>query len=124
MRSALAPRVLGGVTAAYGAFTLMRPQSLVRAAGLQPVDLPESSFVGNVARAIGARDLVSGIAMVLAPPGRPLQLALAARVASDLGDAIGFGLAAPPRSKFKVVAIAIGWGVLCASTLRTARHTQ
>jgi hypothetical protein len=124
MHSALAPRVLGCLTAAYGAYTLMRPQSLVRAAGLQQVDRPESPFVGTVARAIGARDLVSGTAMVLASPGRPLQLALAARVACDLGDAIGFGLAAPPRSKLKVMAVAIGWGVLCASVLPAARRTQ
>jgi hypothetical protein len=124
MQSALAPRVLGGLTAAYGAYTLMRPQSLVRAVGLQRVEGPESPFVGNVARAIGARDLVSGAAMVLASPGRPLQLAIGARVACDLGDAIGFGLAAPPRSKLKVVAVAIGWGVLCASVLPAARRWQ
>jgi hypothetical protein len=124
MPSALAPRLLGGLTAAYGAYTLVRPQSLVRAVGLQRVDQPESAFVGKVARAIGARDLVSGAAMVLASPGRPLQLALAARVVCDLGDAIGFGLAAPPRSKIKVVAIAIGWGALCASVLPTAGRRQ
>ena len=122
MRSAIAPRVLGGLTAAYGVYTLMRPQSLVRAAGLQPIDQPESPLLHNVARGIGARDLVSGAAMVLASPGRPLRLALASRVACDLGDAVGFGLAAPPRSRIKVVAVAIGWSVLCASTLPAARR--
>ncbi len=124
MRSAIVPRVLGGLTAAYGAYTLARPQSLVRAAGLQPPEEPGSPLVGNVARAIGARDLASGAAMVLASPGRHLQLAIAARVACDLGDAVGFGLAVPPRSKVKVIAVAIGWGALCASSFPAAGRTR
>ncbi|MGZ4671838.1 MAG: hypothetical protein ACXV8K_04150 [Ilumatobacteraceae bacterium] len=124
MRSAIVPRVLGGLTAMYGAYTLARPQSLIRAAGLQPLDEPESPLNRKVALGIGARDLASGAAMVLASPRRPLQMAIAARVACDLGDAVGFGLAVPPRSKGKVIAVAIGWGVLCASAFPAAGRTR
>ena len=124
MRSALVPRVLGGLTAAYGAYTLARPTSLARATGLQPPDEPASPRVRNVARAIGARDLASGAAMVLASAGCPLQVATAVRVACDLGDAVGFGLAVPPRFKGRVVAIAIGWGALCASAFPAAGHAR
>ncbi|MGZ4792928.1 MAG: hypothetical protein ACXWBO_13775 [Ilumatobacteraceae bacterium] len=87
MRSAIVPRVLGGLTAMYGAYTLARPQSLVRAAGLQSPEEPES-------------------------------------VACDLGDAVGFGLAVPPRTKGKVIAVAIGWGMLCASAFPAAGRTR
>ena len=117
MRSAMLPRVLGALTAAYGAYTLVRPQSLARAAGLLQ-DRPASPATRNLGWAIGARDLVSGASMVLAPPGAPLRAAVVARVACDAGDAIGFGLAVPRSSRVKVIAVAAGWGLICAAALR------
>ena len=115
MRSTLVPRALGALTAAYGAYTLVRPHSLSRAAGLLTPDRPASRATRNLGRAIGARDLVSGAAMMLAPPGPALRAAFAFRVASDAGDAIGFGVLVPRSSRAKVIAVASGWGLICAS---------
>ena len=53
--------------------------------------------------------------MMLAPPGAALRTALAVRVACDAGDAIGFGVAVPPSSRAKVIAVAAGWGLICAA---------
>jgi hypothetical protein len=115
MRSTLVPRVLGALTAAYGAYTLARPHSLARLAGLSTPERPASRATRNLGVAIGARDLVSGAAMMLAPQGPALRAALAVRVACDAGDAIGFGVAVPPSSRAKVIAVAAGWGVICAA---------
>lgn len=120
MRSILVPRALGALTAAYGAFTLMRPHSLARTAGLLTPDRPASRATRNLGWAIGARDLISGGAMMLAPPGAPLRAALAARVACDAGDAVGFGVSVPPSSRAKVIAVAAGWGLICAAAFPAA----
>jgi hypothetical protein len=120
MRSVLFPRVLGVLTAGYGAFTLARPQSLARVAGLVTPDRPASHGTRNLGRAIGARDLLSGAALILAPPGTALRAALAVRVACDAGDAFGFGVAVPPSSRAKVIAIAAGWGLICMSAFPAA----
>jgi hypothetical protein len=119
MRSAPIPRLLGALTAAYGAYTLARPHSLARAAGLVTPDRPPSRATRNLGWAIGARDLVSGAAMMLAPRGSALQAALAVRVACDAGDAIGFGVAVPQQSRAKVIAVATGWGLICAAAFPT-----
>ena len=116
------PRILGGLTAAYGAYTLGRPDSLMGAAGLLTDDLAQSHRRRRMARAIGARDLVSGVSMVLAPLGAPLRAAIVARVACDLGDAVGFGITVPRRSRVKVVAVAGGWGLLCAASFSAAER--
>ncbi len=120
MRSAMVPRALGALTAAYGIYTLVRPHSLARMAGLLSVDRPPSPATRNLGWAIGARDLVSGAAMMLAAPGAPLQTALAVRVACDAGDAIGFGVSVPRSSRAKVIAVAAGWGLICASAFPAA----
>jgi hypothetical protein len=52
---------------------------------------------------------------MLAPAGAALRTALAVRVACDAGDAIGFGVAVPRSSRAKVIAVAAGWGLICAS---------
>ena len=114
------PRVLGWLTLGYGAYTLARPQSLVHAAGLEPGPGPISRRGRLLGMAVGARDLVSGLAMVAAAPGTPLRVAVSARVACDLGDVIGLGGAVPPRYRTKVVAAAGGWGLLCAASYPAA----
>jgi hypothetical protein len=120
MRSVFVPRVLGLLTAGYGAFTLARPQSLARVAGLVTPERPASDATRNLGWAIGTRDLVSGAAMIFAPPGTALRGALAVRVACDAGDAIGFGIAVPRSSRVKVIAVAAGWGLICASAFPAA----
>ena len=115
MRSTLVPRALGALTAAYGAYTVVRPQSLARTAGLLTQDRPASRATRNLGWGIGTRDLISGGAMMPAPPGAPLRAALDARVACDAGDAIGFGVSVPPSSRAKVIAVAAGWGLICAA---------
>lgn len=118
------PRVLGMLTAGYGLFTLSRPASLVHAAGLEAQERPVTRTGQALGRVVGVRDLLSGLAMVIAQPGTPMQTAVAARVAFDVGDLIGFGLAAPPRSRAKVVAVTTGWALLCASSWPAAGEPQ
>lgn len=121
MNAAAYPRMLGLLTLGYGAYTLTKPRSLVHAAGLEPRDQPLSRSGRTLGMAIGARDVLCGAAMVLARPGGPLQSAVIARVACDLSDVIGFGLAVRPEARPKVVAIAGGWGALCATALPAAK---
>ena len=120
MRAQLLPRVLGLLTLGYGAYTAARPESLVRAAGLtdESPSCPSGRVLGTV---IG--DAVAPVAAQqhVAPAGAPLQAAIVARVACDLSDMAGFGLAGPPRTRAKVAGIAAGWGLLCASSFTAAR---
>jgi hypothetical protein len=121
VRQTLIPRALGFATLAYGVYTLARPQSLVRAAGLEEPDAPVISPAGRVlGGVIGARDLLSGAAMLTAPAGGPLVAAVAARAACDVSDVIGFGIATPRASRAKVIAVAGSWGLLCASSILAA----
>lgn len=123
MRSAMFPRILGGLTAAYGVYTLVRPQSLARVAGVVPGNPRAARNARSIGWAIGGRDLVSGVSMMLAAPGVPLRAAVAARVACDFGDAVGFGLWASPRARVKVISVAAGWGLLCAASYSAAGGT-
>jgi hypothetical protein len=110
------PRLLGALTLAYGAAVAARPRVLTGPAGLETAARP-SPRARRIARAVGMRDVVSGAAMVLAPAGRPLQRAVAVRVACDLADVVGFGLGSPgARNKAKAMGAAAGWALLCASS--------
>jgi hypothetical protein len=117
------PRALGVLTLAYGAYTLIRPQSLVRAADLDAVDQGPSAPGQTLGRLIGMRDVLSGVAMTLSPSGTPLQAAVAARVACDASDVVAFGLSVPPRSRVKVIAVAAAWGLVCAASYPAAGQT-
>ena len=65
------------------------------------------SAVALLSVTVGIRDMVSGIAIVLAPAGGALLAVLGARVA--------FGRLLPTRSaRRKVAAIAVGWGAISA----------
>lgn len=116
----LYPRTLGLLTLGYGIFTATRPDSLLAVAGLEPRDAVPSSSGRALGTLVGARDTLSGLAMLLAPAGPSLQAAVLARVACDASDVVGFGVGVPAGSKAKVVAVAAGWGLLCATSLRAA----
>ncbi len=122
------PRTLGVLTAVYGLSTLVRPAIFAKPAGLMSTaeeagDEPPTP-VGILVRAVGVRDLANGMAMVAAPAGPALQLAAAARVASDLGDAIVFALSPndDPAARRKAMAVGVGWGALNVVGLVAARR--
>ena len=62
-------------------------------------------------------------AIVAAPSGGPLLVALSARVAFDVGDAVVFGSLLPtPGARRKVAAVALGWGCVSALSMIWARR--
>ena len=110
-------RVLGAATAAYSATIIAAPGVLAKPCGLTTREGGVTAAVRTLIAGIGARDAAIGLAMLLAPEGKPLQVALAARVASDAADAIVFGTTLPDRSaRKKVAAFAAGWAALCAAS--------
>ncbi|KDN22603.1 hypothetical protein [Amycolatopsis rifamycinica] len=110
-------RVLGAATAAYSATIIAAPKVLAKPCGLVSPGGEVAKEVRTLIGGIGARDAAIGLAMVFAPPGRPLQTALAARVASDAADALVFGTGLPERSARKKVAVfAAAWAALCAAS--------
>ncbi|MEU0530785.1 hypothetical protein [Amycolatopsis tolypomycina] len=110
-------RVLGAVTAAYSATIIVAPRVLAKPCGLTTPAGGVTADVRTLIAGIGARDAAIGLAMVFAPEGRPLRVALAARVASDAADAVVFGTGLPDRSaRAKVAAFAAGWAALCAAS--------
>jgi hypothetical protein len=114
------PRLLGLATAAYGAAIFAKPALLLKPSGMPADDPNLDTFV----RTLAVRDLASGIAMAVAPSRKAMRLAIGVRVASDAGDLVilNHALAGKPERK-KIVAVAGGWGLLCAlSALSTRRH--
>lgn len=110
-------RLLGLATAGYGAAIIIRPELLARPCGLAGEHDQVSSKEALLIGAIGLRDLASGAAMLLAPPGRPRQIAVGVRVLSDTGDAVLFGTRLPDRGKRRFVAtFAMGFAALCAAS--------
>ncbi|GGK42710.1 hypothetical protein GCM10010124_39450 [Pilimelia terevasa] len=117
------PRALGLLTAVYGAYTLARPASLLRTCGYLPAGRRPGRAGLVLGRAVGVRDTLSGLAMLCAPAGAPLRAAVAARVACDVADTVGFGLTVPAARRAKVVAITTGWAAACGASRRFAgRH--
>lgn len=115
-------RTIGLLTAAYGVSAILRPQTLARFTGLGDPAAPGAA-VRALSITIGVRDLCSGVAIVLAPRGRPLRAALVARATLDGGDAIVFGTLCPTRrARVTIAAVAAGWGALAAAAaMRTPR---
>lgn len=101
-------RVLGVATAAYGATLIARPRALTG-----PARLAETPRTTTLARVIGARDVLSGLAMTLAGP-QHAGAAVTARVLADSSDVVLFGTICPGPTKAKAVAIAAGYGLLCS----------
>ncbi|WP_086849094.1 hypothetical protein [Amycolatopsis kentuckyensis] len=110
-------RVLGAVTAAYSATIIAAPRVLAKPCGLTTPAGGVTAGVRTLIAGIGARDAAIGLAMLFAPEGKPLQVALAARVVSGAADAVVFGTGLPDRSaRPKVAAFAAGWAALCAAS--------
>ena len=100
--------VVGAATAAYSTAVIASPRVLIRPSGL--ADTRDTRIL---TRALGARDAAIGLAMIAAPGGRARQLATAARVMADWGDAAAFGAGLAGRpSRGKVVGFAAAWGAL------------
>jgi hypothetical protein len=114
----LLPRLLGLATAAYGAAITAKPGLLLKPSGM-PQDDPH---LHTFTRTLGIRDLASGVAMAVAPTRKAMRLAIAVRVASDAGDLVvlGTAMAGKPEQK-KIVAVAGGWGLLCALSALATR---
>jgi hypothetical protein len=113
-------RVLGAATTAYSVAIIAKPRLLAKPCGLTTETGAVSPGVRPLVGGIGARDVVLGVAMMTAAPGRPLRLAVAGRVAADLSDALIFGLSLPDRAaRRKVAAFATGWAALCAASAFT-----
>lgn len=115
------PRTLGVLTAAYGLATLVRPAILAKPSGLSTGE--PSSPVSTLVRAVGVRDIASGVAVAVSS-GRAQQLALGARIAADLGDAVTWAFSSAPDSaeRRKTIAVGVGWAALNAVALATTRR--
>ena len=114
----LLPRLLGLATAAYGAAIIAKPGLMLKPIGMPQDDAGLQTFT----RAVGVRDLASGLAMAVAPTRKAMRLAIGVRVASDIGDlaVLGTATAGKPEQK-KIVAVAGGWGLLCALSALATR---
>ena len=116
-------RVLGFITAVYSVAIGLRPVLLARPCGLAegPDQRQVSPAVRTLIGGIGARDAAIGTAMVLAPRGAALRLAILARVASDVGDVAFFGSRLPdPSRRARIAGFAAVWAGLCALSARWA----
>lgn len=110
--TSLPARILGALTATYGVAVAAQPNLFLR-----PTGLAEDRAHTTAARLIGLRDTASGLAMAAAPSPSALRVALAVRVASDLGDTVVLGMALRGRPQWpKTVAVTAGWALLCAAS--------
>ncbi|GLU49080.1 hypothetical protein [Nocardiopsis ansamitocini] len=109
----LLPRALGVFTMGYALYVIASPEAMTVPTALSgQVADPE---VATLTRAVLARDLACGAAMLLVPSGAALYTAIGIRVASDLGDAIGFGLTLPTQdARTSSVLVAGVFGAVCA----------
>lgn len=108
------PRLLGLATAGYAASVIAQPRILLRPSGIDTADEP-SAAAATLARAVGGRDLVTGLAMALAPTPAGMRTAIAARVGCDAADVALFAAVLRGRpEQTKAIAVAAGWGALCA----------
>ncbi len=115
------PRLLGVATAGYSVAIIAKPELFLRPTGLLGESASPSDEQKVLTRAIGGRDLASGIAMALAPAGNPLRTAIGVRVGADVADLAVLGSGLPDQnSREKATMVAAGWGALCALSLLAA----
>jgi len=110
-------RVLGVTTIAFGALEFAKPDLWAKPTGITG----PSPAMRTWHQTLGARDVVSGLAMAVAPAGPALRAATLFRIVSDSTDALAFGLNAPDaKLKAKAVGAALGFAALNALSLRWA----
>lgn len=110
-------RVLGVSTIAFGALEFAQPDLWAQPTGISG----PSPAMRAWHQTLGARDLISGLAMTFAPAGPALRAATLFRIVSDSTDALAFGLNAPSAQlKAKAVGAALGFAALNALSLRWA----
>lgn len=115
-------RVIGAATAVYSAAVLARPEVLAVPTGLVGAAGTADRGIAVLSRASAGRDLVSGLAMALAPTAAGVRLAGVIRLGADLGDAVGMGVALPDATaRRKAAGVAGAWGVLTAAALWLTR---
>lgn len=115
------PRLLGVATAGYSVAISVKPELFLRPTALIGSDDRPSPGQRVLTRAIGGRDLASGLAMLLAPAGTPLKVAIATRVGADVADLVVLGSGLPDRdARSKATLVAAGWGALCALSILAA----
>jgi hypothetical protein len=108
------PRALGVATAGYSVAIIANPSLFAKPTKLQAdgAPLPTATAIG--VRALGGRDLASGLAMAFAPSGKALRTAIAVRVGADLADLVVLGTSLPDKqARSKAVGVAALWGTLC-----------
>lgn len=117
-------RVLGVLTVLYGLAVIVKPRLMATPTGVGEPDGSASRPAAILTRAVGVRDMAIGLAMVFAPAGAALYVALAVRIASDMSDAAIFGLSpGDPKTRMKVVVVAGVYGLLNVGALILAtRH--
>lgn len=117
------PRTLGVATAVFGVAVTARPKLLATPLGLSDEQGKASCEVTTLCRAIGVRDVVSGVAMASARSTPALRQAIALRVASDVGDAHVFGiLLRDAGARGKAIAGAGAWAGICALSALATRE--
>jgi hypothetical protein len=110
-------RVLGVTTIAFGALEFAKPDLWAKPTGITG----PSPAMRTWHQTLGARDVISGLAMVVAPAGPALRAATLFRIVSDSTDALAFGINAPTaRLKGKAVGAALGYAAVNALSLRRA----
>lgn len=117
-------RIVGLLTVGYSAVIIAKPKVMAKPCQLTNADGSVPPPTDLLIRAIGVRDALSGLALVVAPQGRALKIAGAVRVASDAGDALLFGRMLPSgNARRKAAAAALGWAGICAASVAAAdRH--
>lgn len=111
LRRAWAVRAVALATAVYGAAITVSPKVLARPCGLMSAETVPPQIAALI-RSIGVRDIASAAALALASPGTSMAGLTAARVVSDVADAVWLSSVAPPRQRAKVRTVTSGWAVL------------
>jgi hypothetical protein len=110
-------RMLGVTTITFGVLELAKPDLWAGPTGLGPA--PPAMRAWH--HTLGARDVVSGLAMTFAPAGPALRAATLFRIVSDATDAVAFGINAPGAArKGKALGATLGYAALNALSLRWA----
>ena len=105
--------LVGAATAAFSAALVVAPGVLIG-----PARLVDTADTRSLVRALGARDTVTGLALMAAPAGRARRLATTARVLCDWTDAVVFPKALAGRGTRGLVAVsAWSWGALALGAL-------